>query len=231
MEYLKKLVPYLIIALGLVGLGQAVKCGINNIAYKDRVVQVRGLAERTVPANRVVWPVSYSISGDELQALYAEAKAKNEALLGFLTSNGIPKSEISVNPPEVDNLTTDQWVSQNVRFNYKITMSMTVATSQVDKVRQLLDRQGELLDAGIAFNNSNITYSYSDLNKIKPEMIAEATKNARQAAERFAEDSGNGIGSIKSAEQGYFSIEDDDCSTPYIKRIRVVTNVAFYLSE
>ena len=231
MDTIKKIIAPLIIAVGLLALGLCIKGGIDNIAFSGREVNVRGLAERTVKANSVTWPVSYSITGDDLEALYNQTTANNKVLIEFLTSNGIPASEISVNPPEVDDQSTNTYNYNRVPFRYKLTSSMTVLTSQVDKVRELLNRQGELLTKGIAFNNSYISYNYTDLNSIKPEMIAEATRNARAAADQFAKDSESTLGKIKSAEQGYFSIEDADQSTPYIKNVRVVTNVTFYLEN
>lgn len=228
---MRNVIAPLIIAVGLFALGLAVKAGIDNFAFRDREVQVRGLAERTVNANSVTWPVEYSITGDDLSALYNETTAKNKVLLDFLTSNGIPASEVQVNPPQVYNTEADQYNNTRVNYKYKLTSSMTVLTNQVDKVRELLNRQGELLTKGIAFSNSYITYDYTELNSIKPAMIAEATKNARQAAEQFAKDSDSHLGKIKNAEQGYFSIDDKDSSTPYIKKVRVVTNVTFYLED
>lgn len=227
----KQLLSALIIALGLIGLGIAVKGGIDNFAFRDRVVQVRGLSERTVKANSVTWPVQFSVTGNDLPSLYAKCTEQNQILLKFLMSNGIPRSAISVNPPALDDVSANVWANSDVKFKYKITSTMTVLTGEVDKVRELLNRQGELLNDGIAFNNSDISYDYTDLNKIKPEMIAEATKNAREAAKQFSMDSDSQIGKIKSAEQGYFSINDTDPSTPYMKKIRVVTNVTFFLED
>jgi len=201
------------------------------MAFKDRAVSVRGLSERIVDANSVIWPVNYSLTGNDLADLYDQCNKKNEILLSFLTSNGISRGEISINPPAVDDLTTHIYSDNRADFKYKLTSSMTVITTKVDFVRELLNRQGELLVKGIAFNNSYITYDFTKLNDIKPEMIAEATKNARKAADQFAADSNSKIGNIKSAEQGYFSIEDKDDSTPYIKKIRVVTNVVYYLEK
>jgi hypothetical protein len=221
----------IIIAVGLFSLGLEIKAGIDNMAFKDRAVSVRGLSERIVDANSVIWPVNYSLTGNDLADLYDQCNKKNEILLSFLTSNGISRGEISINPPAVDDLTTHIYSDNRADFKYKLTSSMTVITTKVDFVRELLNRQGELLVKGIAFNNSYITYDFTKLNDIKPEMIAEATKNARKAADQFAADSNSKIGNIKSAEQGYFSIEDKDDSTPYIKKIRVVTNVVYYLEK
>lgn len=233
MQNFRQIISATLIAVGLLVLGLCIKAGIDNFAYRDRVVAVRGLAERTVEADWVAWPVRYAITGNDLAALYERSQATNAELLAFLKSNGIPEADISVNPPEVYDAAANEYVYGNngPAFTFKLTSSMTVLTTHVDKVRQLLRRQSELLAKGIVFSNSEITYEYTGLNSIKPQMIAEATKNARKAAQQFADDSDCRIGNIKSAEQGYFSIENKDDSTPYIKKIRVVTNVLFYLDD
>ena len=230
MNYLRNIVFPLILAVGMLVLGLCIRSGFSSLSTKNRFVDVRGLAERTVKANQVTWPVQYTITGDDLPALYQQCTDKNKIVLDFLTSNGIPASEISVNPPNVDDISANAWTDK-ARFKYSLTSTMTVLTTQVDKVRELLNRQGELLNQGIAFANLSINYTYTDLNKIKPEMIVEATKNAREAAEQFAKDSESVLGKIKTATQGYFSIEDSDPSTPYVKNIRVVTNVTYYLED
>lgn len=230
MNYLRNFVFPLILAVGMLALGLCIRSGFSSLSTKNRFVDVRGLAERTVKANQVTWPVQYTITGDDLPALYQQCTDKNKIVLDFLTSNGIPASEISVNPPNIDDISANAW-NDKARFKYSLTSTMTVLTTQVDKVRELLNRQGELLNQGIAFANLSINYTYTDLNKIKPEMIVEATKNAREAAEQFAKDSESVLGKIKTATQGYFSIEDSDPSTPYVKNIRVVTNVTYYLED
>lgn len=230
MNYLRNIVFPLILAVGMLALGLCIRSGFSSLSTKNRFVDVRGLAERTVKANQVTWPVQYTITGDDLPALYQQCTDKNKIVLDFLTSNGIPASEISVNPPNIDDISANAW-NDKARFKYSLTSTMTVHTTQVDKVRELLNRQGELLNQGIAFANLSINYTYTDLNKIKPEMIVEATKNAREAAEQFAKDSESVLGKIKTATQGYFSIEDSDPSTPYVKNIRVVTNVTYYLED
>ncbi|MDD5838485.1 MAG: SIMPL domain-containing protein [Bacteroidales bacterium] len=227
---MRNIVFPLILAVGMLALGLCIRSGFSSLSTKNRFVDVRGLAERTVKANQVTWPVQYTITGDDLPALYQQCTDKNKIVLDFLTSNGIPASEISVNPPNIDDISANAW-NDKARFKYSLTSTMTVLTTQVDKVRELLNRQGELLNQGIAFANLSINYTYTDLNKIKPEMIVEATKNAREAAEQFAKDSESVLGKIKTATQGYFSIEDSDPSTPYVKNIRVVTNVTYYLED
>ena len=106
--------------------------------------------------------------------------------------------------------------------------------TSVEKVNALIKRQAELLKQGVALSNDyeyQTLYEYTGLNDIKPEMIAEATRNAREAAKKFAEDSESDLGKIKSATQGQFSIEDRDAYTPYIKNVRVVTYITYYLED
>lgn len=227
---LQTIVGALLIAAGIFFLGIFIKAGIDNMAFRDRQVTVKGLAEREVQANRVTWPIQYSVAGDDLLALYDQMTRNNEKIVNFLTTNGIEKSEISINPPDTYNATTNQYSSGNFRYNYSLTCNVTVTTSKVDKVRQLLDRQSELLKEGIPYSNSYINYEYTALNDIKPEMIAEATKNAREAAARFAEDSGSKVGKMKTASQGQFSIEDQS-ATPFIKKVRVVSTIVYYLED
>ena len=216
-----------ILALGIVISGFCLKAGIDNIAFRDREVTVRGLAEREVEANLVTWPITYSLAGNNLQTIYDQVSGNNEKIVKFLTSNGISQDEISVNPPDTYDAASNRYRSDSFSYN----CTVTVTTTKVAKARELLNRQSELLKEGIAFSNSYINYQFTGLNSIKPEMIAEATKNARAAADQFAADSESRVGKIKTASQGQFSIDDSDSSTPFIKKVRVVSTIVYYLED
>lgn len=215
--------------LGLL-LGIFIRSAAGVIADRDRSVTVRGLSEREVMANKVTWPIVYKIVGNDLQTLYAEYEANNKKVNDYLTSNGITAEEITANAPDItDNQA--QGYSNPAPYRYSLTGVLTVTSSKVEEVQKLINRQGELLKQGIAVIasdwNYRTIYEYTALNDIKPEMIADATMNARKAADKFAEDSGSKIGRMLSATQGQFSIEDRDPYTPYIKRIRVVTSLKY----
>lgn len=227
----KFIIPSAILAVSICILGFCIKAGIDNFAFRDRVVTVRGLAERTVEADYVTWPMNYSIAGDDLPALYDRMQVNNAVVVKFLTDNGITADEISVNPPDLYNAEGNVYGGERARFQYNLSVNITVATSKVAKVRELLSRQSELLKLGVAASNGYINYQFTGLNNIKPEMIAEATKNAREAADKFAADSDSKLGKIKSARQGQFSIEDRDAYTPYIKEVRVVTTLTYFLED
>lgn len=233
METFRKSLPALFIAAGVVILGIFLFAGINNIAYRDRQVVVRGLAEREVMANKVTWPLVVKTLGNDLQQLYREVNNNNEIVVKFLTDNGIGDSEVSIGAPTVFDKDA-QTYQTNVPYRYTVTEVITVTSAQVEKVNALINRQGELLKLGVAVSNDwehRTSYEYTGLNDIKPSMIADATRNAREAALKFAEDSDSRLGKIKSAVQGQFSITDRDAYTPWIKNIRVVTSVTYYLND
>ncbi|MDE7125261.1 MAG: SIMPL domain-containing protein [Muribaculaceae bacterium] len=234
MEKNNRTLAALLIALGLACLGWFIYTGINNLAYRDRQVTVRGLAEKEVMANKVTWPLVVTTLGNNLPELYNRINANNDIVLKFLKDNGISDAEISVNEPQVFDKDAQTYSSGNLPFRYRVTEVITVTSDQVEKVNALMKRQAELLKQGVALANDyqyQTLYEYTGLNDIKPEMIAQATAAAREAAKKFADDSGSDLGKIKTASQGQFSIEDRDSYTPYIKNVRVVTSITYYLED
>ena len=196
---------------------------------------MRGLAEKEVMANKVTWPIVYKQVGNDLTTIYANIESTNKSILDFLKTNGIKSEEISVNPPQVVDLQADRYSNQQSPFRYNVTNVLVVTSKQVEKVNKLMERQTELLKQGIAIVAGDYqyqtTYEYTNLNSVKPEMLAEANKNARAAAKKFAEDSDSELGKRTSASQGQFSIEDRDQYTPYIKNLRVVSTIVYYLND
>ncbi len=224
-----------IIAIGMVLLGVMVRGGINDVKDKERIVTVKGLAEMEVPADKVIWPLMYKDIGNDLSALYVNMEKKNEAIVSFLKSNGITDEEISIAPPEIIDMKAERYSNENVTYRYNATSVITVTSRNVDNIRKLMSEQVELLKQGIAISGGdyryNVAYEFTGLNDIKPQMIEEATKNARAAAEKFAKDSDSRLGKIRNASQGQFTITNRDGNTPYIKSVRVVTTVTYYLKN
>lgn len=224
-------------ALGTALLGWFIYLGIAAFANKDRYVSVRGLAEREVKADHVIWPIVYKTTGNDLQKLHAHINIVGRDISQFLTSNGIETKEISLGAPQIIDVHADRYAGSDARLRdrYNVTFVVTVASNKVDVVRSLISRVGELLQKGIAISaneyGTNVEYEFQSLNKIKPQMIEEATRNAREAADKFAKDSGSDLGKIRQATQGVFSIEDRDQYSPYIKNVRVVTSVSYFLES
>ena len=225
----------LFLCAGLIVLGIFLRYGLTHLNDSHRTVAVRGLCEREVNANKVTWPIVSKEVGNDLTTIYGRMENTNSHIVQFLKENGIEESEISINPPAVIDLQADRYSYNQNPYRYNVTNVIVVTSSKVAKINELIKKQSELLKQGIAIVAGDYQYQtiyeYTDLNLIKPEMIAEATKNARTAADKFAEDAGSKVGRIQTASQGQFSIEDRDQYTPYIKKIRVVSSIIYYLED
>ncbi len=233
MKVNEKILAAVIVAVGIVGMGFALRSGIVTFKDMDRKVSVKGLSEREVMADKVTWSLMYKELGNNPSEMYNLLEQKNSKVIAFLKSSGIKSENISVNPPVVTDRQADNYGNEIMNYRYKATSVITVISTEVEKVRELLGKQSELMKQGIALvsneYDNNVVYEFTGLNKIKPEMIEEATKNARATAKKFADDSDCSIGEIRSAQQGQFSIENRDANSPFIKKIRVVSTIEYSL--
>lgn len=235
MDKFKSFVPSLLVAVGIVVLGLCVKSGLGSFSRNARVVTVKGLAEKEVKADKVIWPIVYKELGNDLNALYNTINKKNKVVFDLLESKGIAADEITKSV-DVTDMDADAYTADRSPYRYRVSSIITVNTQKVDTVLALLKEQTSLIQKGVAVTFSNYSYpsiqfEYTGLNDIKPEMIKEATRNARKAAEQFAIDSESKLGKIKTANQGQFSISDRDQNTPYIKNVRVVTTIQYMLED
>ena len=225
-----------ILAVGIAGgfalLGSNISSGIESFVNRDRIVTVKGLSERQVKADRVIWPVGFRELGDDLQDVYGRIEKRKDQVVAFLKEAGLTDAEIEVASPQVTDAQAEMYANQKSRYRYS--MTVTVSSDKVDLVRDLLVRQSDLIKAGVTLVGDyswRTSFQFTGLNTVKPAMIEEATKNARASAEKFAQDSGSSLGKIRRANQGQFSITDRDSNTPYIKSVRVVTTVEYFLKD
>ncbi|HZG09674.1 MAG TPA: SIMPL domain-containing protein [Allosphingosinicella sp.] len=230
------LAAVLILALGVVIAGYLLGDGLRRAKMAERSVTVRGLAERDVTADLATWTISYSEEGPELGPVQSAVDEKSRAVRDFFARAGFKPEELSDTGVGVNSY----YDTNRGRQSVTVRQRMQLRTGEVMKARAAFARQAELVRAGIALEEgSGIVYSFTRLNAIKPRMIAEGTHSARQSAEQFAKDSGTGVGGIKSATQGYFSIgaRDGDVdgeggssagASPF-QKVRVVTTIDFYL--
>lgn len=223
------------IMLGLMVLGLMMPMAVKVLHNSNRSVYVKGLCEREVKADQVIWPITYKVMSNDNQTLYKEIARQREEVMAFLLRNGISAEEVSVANPSISDKFANEYGDNNRAYRYIATSVVTVCSSQVDMVRALMAKQSELLTKNVLIVDNNwenpVEFTYEGLNDIKPEMIEEATRNAREAAEKFAKDSGSRLGKIREASQGTFSISDRDRNTPYIKKVRVVTSVSYSLKN
>ncbi|TDF37204.1 SIMPL domain-containing protein [Alteromonadaceae bacterium M269] len=219
-------------------------CGyfISQTLYNSKVAintsEVKGLAERQVKANTANWELFFTVSDDtssSLSNLYQSAEERQEIIINLLKEQGFEDSEIDLG---VINLHHQEFRDKNqklVENKRSLIGSISVSTSKVDLVSSVRSEINKLIAKGIEIENHAPIYRFTQLNDIKPDMLKEATLNARNAAKEFAEVAGVSVGRIQQARQGNFSIRDIGSNysdtTKIMKDVRVVTTIVFYLTE
>lgn len=223
----------LFIAIGLIGLGYFVSSAFVQVKSLERNVAVKGLSVRDVDADIAIFPISFEASANDLSELNTKIKSDIEKVKTYLKEYGFDISEMTISAPQITDRFAQDYGNNNIRFRYFAYTKLTLYTKQVQRVVHLSQDLIKLSDQGVIAKNEqyDTRYLFTGLNALKPQMIEEATRNARESALKFAKDSASKLGKIKNASQGYFSINNRDASTPYIKTVRVVTNVTYYLDD
>lgn len=231
-----------ILALGLGLSSIALANGMVRMKRADREVTVRGVAQREVTANRASWRVNYSQSAFDLPGALAAVDRDTGMIRAFLAEQGFKgemtapgSADVSVSDEMIDNKPTGRKV-------YLVSRAISFSTENVGGVVKVQGQKDALAQKGLVVDGVSASYEYTQLDKIKPEMIADATRDARGAAEKFANDSGSSVGGIRTATQGYFSVSSRDASSGSDdegggsstadspdQRVRVVTTIAYYL--
>lgn len=238
----QRIVPALMLALGIAAAGWLVGRGFIKARAADRFVTVKGVAEREVQANIALWPLRFVATSDNLSEAQSKIKRSSASVYSFLKRAGIDSSSISVDKTEVTDVLANPYRSGTTQSRYIIAQTIMVRTDQIDKVSAASQSVGALVDAGVVLSSqggpdSGPTYLFTQLNALKPDMIAEATSSARKAAEQFAKDSGSELGGIRTANQGVFEILPRDRAPGIFegsqmnKTLRVVTTVEYLLED
>ena len=219
-----------LIALGLSLAGLFIYCGINKYAGKDRAVSVKGLSTREVEADYVVWPLSFGWSGNDLPSLYQTLSNVSEKVKKHLLSLGFEEDDLRQGTISVEDNWSSYYGDHRPEYKYTLRTSIIVSTDKVKLVVSSQGKEADLLKQGIIVtsNKWDLDYQYNGLPELKPQMIEEATHNARAVAQKFADDAQCSLGSIRRANQGQFSIENYQYQ-PWFKHVRVVTTVDYYL--
>ena len=226
----------LAVALGLVIMGAILAKAAVGVKELERTVTVKGLSEQEFVADVVIWPIQYSVASNDLTDLYLQLEESNNKILNFLTERGLPNEAITLSAPNIVDKSAQQYGGyEQALFRYSGSQTVTVYSSEIELVREMQSSLSELGRQGIVFTSRDYgvttEYLFTRLNDVKPDMVEEATRNARQVAEKFAEDSDSQLGKIKRASQGQFSITARDRNNPHIKRVRVVSTIEYYLSD
>ena len=246
MENKKLTVPAMLlglsVALGPTLAGYFIYKGITDFKMADRYVTVKGLVEKIVKSDSVTWSLNTRNAGNDLAVLYQELTSTQDSVKTFLTEAGIKPEEITFASPTVSDLLAQEWRdTKTLEYRYVLTSSIFVKTKNVDLVEKVAQSMGKLMEQGIAISGMNFSYQITNFNDMRPELIAEATKNARLMAEQFAENSGSHVGAIRKANQGVIQILSPETTTDgdwsngapesIMKKVRVVSTIDFFLTK
>lgn len=226
----------LALVLSAAVLGYFFNQSVNTFRSFERTIQVKGLSEREVQADTAIWPIQYSIASNDLNEIYDSLENQNQNIAGFLKENGFSDAEITLSQPVITDKRAQSYGNYNANdIRFTAIQTVTIYSTFIDRVRSAQTRLVDLGKQGIVFSgdqySSRTQYMFSGLNEIKPNMIEDATQKAREVASKFAQDSDSKLGKIKQARQGQFSISDRDSNTPYIKKVRVVSTIEYYLVD
>ncbi len=225
----KNMIQGTAIVLAALVLGIFMVCTVKTLKSYDDTVKVRGLCEKEVPADRVVWRINYNEKSNSLADLRAMVRDHNDIIVKKLRDGGFTDEEIKVGNANYEDRYTYASNTSTISFRYNVSQTVTVFTKNLDLVRKMQQTlETDLVNQNI-LASSWADYQYLGLNDIKPSMIAESLENARTAADEFAKNSHSRIGKMRTASQGYFEVEDLDENTPQVKKVRVVTTVEYYL--
>jgi len=223
------------IFLGLFSLGYFISISVINYKQYDRTVTVKGLSQKQYNADVVLWPIKFVTPDTNLSNLNERIENYTYIILKFLKENNISDKEITIKPPSITDKSANDYGNKNYQYRYLGTRTINIYSKDVAKIREAISKLTKLNKKGIVFKindyDTRIEYIFTRLNEVKPLMIEESTKKAREVALKFAKDSNSKLGKIRKARQGQFSIFDRDKNTPYIKTVRVVSTVEYYLSD
>lgn len=231
----------IVLAIGIAVAGWFAGNGFVRGRAADRYVTVKGVSERDVEADVALWPIRFVATDDDLGQAQGRIKKDHQQVLSFLERHGIDPSSAEVQRLEVNDLLANPYRSGSTQSRYIITETLMVRTEDTKTIQKASQAVGELVDAGVVLSSgggpaSGPSFLFTRLNALKPEMIAEATAEARRGAEQFAKDSGSAIGTIRRANQGVFVILARD-RAPGIaeesqlrKTVRVVSTVEYFLT-
>jgi len=197
----------------------------RDFSKQQSYVEVKGLSEKIVKADVAIWSINFDVKSNDVDSLYASIEKNTSIINAWLLAKGFEASEINVAPV---NIYQDTY--KDSLFRYNSSTQLSVYTKKVDLIKSSSKDTLSLVKQGITMSQNSIVFEFSDINSVKPEMLAEAIKNAKDTATQFAKESGSRLGGVARGNQGVFDISDKDPGSPEFKKIRVVSTLRFLLN-
>ena len=239
MQSLSRIIAAMMVAGGLCMAGFFPGSFYYQSKFNNNSVVVKGLSEQDVKADLAVWRLRFTVTDNDLNLAQQQITEQAEKVEAFLQKQGFKPEEITTARIETNDLMANPYRgSEAASSRFILSQTITVKTNRVELVEQALPQSNALIAEGIIFENNYtdpVSYIFTGLNDIKPQMLADATYNAKSAAEEFAKNSGSKVGKIRHANQGVFSIlpaEEINGSVEsqqINKKVRVVSTIEYWL--
>jgi uncharacterized protein len=240
MSTLPRLVAALLIAAGMAFAGWSVNQGLERFRMSDRSVTVKGLAEKDVESDFAIWTLGFRRAGADFGSVQKALAADREKVLAFLKQQGFTEEELQARPLQVQDLLARDYAQGNVPFRFNGSGQVLVKSARVAEVEKAALAVDPLIQDGVQLGGENDggrsgpRYQLRGFNDVKAPLLAEATRNAREQADKFAAEAGAKLGALKSANQGVIRITGDDGNdyddgSSRGKRLRVVSTFEYEL--
>ena len=244
-----RIMSALALVIGMIGGASILSEGLVSMKKGERYVTVRGVAEKEVKADLAVWPIRVRVAHNDLSEAGKAADEARKKVIAFLSENQIRPEDIASQNQRVEDRQAKDYDQGKAAFRYLVEYTILVRSTEVDKIRQISQMTDKLVAAGVVLSSqgnwdrTGPQFIFTQLNAIKPEMMASATKSAREVASQFAADSGSEVGSIRRASQGLFSIADRDRNaqgegdganggvSDINKKVRVVVTLDYFILQ
>ncbi len=174
-----------------------------------------GSAKRQIKSDVAQLNLNFSVAADLANLTVSTAVAEKDLKIvnDFIKKNGVVDAEITVQPLSVS--PSYKHIKQNdfsgtqesdVVSGYSLYQSLSIESGNLDAVSKVANGASGLVSQGVVLSASPVSYLYSKLSDLKKEMLAEATKDARERAQSIAQNAGSSLGALKSAGQGVMQI-------------------------
>ncbi len=192
------------------GLGLA-RVGTGFASRSSDGIVVTGSAKVEATADNVVWTLSVQNTGKTPATAVSGIDSGIAALQKYLTDGGISADQLTLGP--VNSFPTEEYINGNPTgriLNYRANREITVRTKEVELVSKLSQNIGQVLQSGVNVSNYGPQYYVSTLSKIRPELLQDATKDAKTRAEAMTEAVGGKVGAITSVKAGPIQVTTPD---------------------
>jgi uncharacterized protein len=206
---------------------------------------VTGSVKKNVSSDLAKWTAGFSRRADlsNLKSILEQSEADVGKVKNFIKGYGITDAQIIFLPVQTDAVYEQlpgYGYTQNV-IGYNVRQEMHVQGSDIDTMEKLANESKKLIDRGIVLDFQRTEYFYTKINELRPQLFADATKDAKQRADAIASGTGVKVGELMSARTGVIQITQPnstdfsdygtyDLSTRE-KEISATVSVTFRLSK